>query len=88
MKLRHAARMLFSSVGLFPLLSVAVQICLDHSLLRGSLTLLHDIYLPNAAPMYKSLHAIVARDRPSLIIMDTACESSRAQTTGRRDGVS
>lgn len=48
------------------------SLCHDSSFFRGSLGLLQDIYLPNAGPMYKSLHSLVAKDKPTMMVIDAA----------------
>lgn len=48
------------------------HVCHDQSFLRGAIAIANEIYLPNNAPMYRALHALVARERPTLIVVDAA----------------
>ena len=64
------------------------HICHDNSFFRGFISLLNEIYMPNAPPMYKALHTVVAREKPTIIIMDVACQQQKQQQTTHTQTIS
>ena len=67
----------FLSLGRFPispseLRATLKKISADPSMFRGLLTLFNDVYLPLFQPMYNEVLNIIAREAPTLVVVDIA----------------